>query len=86
MELLVGSKSDSYDNALAETINGLYKAELIYRRAPWKTKEAVELATAKWAAWFNNHRLLKPIGFILPAETEANYHRQIASQATAVAA
>ena len=67
----MGSKGDSYDNALAETINGLYKAELIRRRAPCKTKEAVELATLEWAAWFNNHRLLEPIGYIPPAEAEA---------------
>jgi len=82
----VGSKGDSYDNALAETINGLYKAELIHRRAPWKTKEAVELATLQWVAWFNHHRLLEPIGYIPPAEAEANYYRHLASQATAVAA
>ena len=56
VEPSVGSKGDSYDNALAETINGLYKAELIHRRAPWKTKEAVELATLEWVAWFNNRR------------------------------
>lgn len=74
----VGSKGDSYDNALAETINGLYKAELIHRRGPWKTKEAVELATLEWVAWFNNHRLLAPIGYIPPAEAEANYYRQLA--------
>ena len=79
-------KGDSYDNALAETINGLYKAELIHRRAPWKTKEAVELATLEWVAWFNNHRLLEPIGYIPPAEAEANYYRQLASQAATVAA
>ena len=60
IEPSVGSKGDSYDNAMAETINGLYKAELIHRRAPWKTKEAVELATLEWVAWFNHHRLLKP--------------------------
>ena len=82
----VGSKGDSYDNALAETINGLYKAELIHRRAPWKTKEAVELATLEWVAWFNNHRLLAPIGYIPPAEAEANYYRNLASQTAAVAA
>ena len=63
-------------NALAETINGLYKAELIHRRAPWKTREAVELATLEWVSWFNNHRLLEPIGYIPPAEAEANYWRQ----------
>ena len=85
VEPSVGSKGDSYDNALAETINGLYKAELIHRRAPWKTKEAVELATLEWVAWFNNHRLLEPIGYIPPAEAEANYYRQLASQAAEMA-
>jgi hypothetical protein len=80
----VGSRGDSYDNALAETINGLYKAELIHRRAPWKTKEAVELATLEWVSWFNHHRLLEPIGYIPPAEAEANYYRQLAEQATSV--
>ena len=84
IEPSVGSKGDSYDNALAETINGLYKAELIHRRAPWKTKEAVELATLEWVAWFNNHRLLEPIGYIPPAEAEANYYRQLAVQNTEV--
>jgi len=86
VEPSVGSKGDSYDNALAETINGLYKAELIHCRAPWKTKEAVKLATLEWVAWFNNHRLLEPIGYIPPAEAEANYYRQLANQAAAVAA
>ena len=78
----VGSKGDSYDNALAETINGLYKAELIHRRAPWKTKESVwNWPPLEWVAWFNNHRLLEPIGYIPPAEAEANYYRQLANQA-----
>ena len=76
IEPSVGSVGDSYDNALAETINGLYKAELIHRRAPWKSKKAVELATLEWVSWFNHHRLLEPIGNIPPAEAEANYHRQ----------
>ncbi|WP_285414738.1 IS3 family transposase [Variovorax sp. efr-133-TYG-130] len=80
IEPSVGSKGDSYDNALAETINGLYKAELIHRRAPWKTKEAVDFATLEWVSWFNHHRLLEPIGYIPPAEAEANYYRQLASQ------
>ena len=71
----------SYDNALAETINGLYTAEMIHRRAPWKTKEAVELATLEWVSWFNHHRLLEPIGHIPPAEFEANYYRQLAESA-----
>ena len=85
LEPSVGSRGDSYDNALAETINGLYKAELIHRRAPWKTKEAVELATLEWVAWFNHYRLLEPIGYIPPAEAEANYYRQLAEGATSVA-
>ncbi len=64
IEPSVGSRGDSYDNALAETINGLYKAELIHRRAPWKTKESLELATLEWVSWFNHHRLLEPTGYI----------------------
>ena len=76
IEPSVGSTGDSYDNALAETINGLYKAEIIHRHGPWKTREAVELATLEWVAWFNHHRLLEPIGYIPPAEAEANYWRQ----------
>jgi len=82
IEPSVGSTGDSYDNALAETINGLYKAEVIHRRGPWKTRETVELATLEWVSWFNHHRLLEPIGYIPPAEAEANYWRQQA-QATA---
>ena len=85
IEPSVGSRGDSYDNALAETINGLYKAELIHRRAPWKTREAVELATLEWVAWFNHVRLLEPIGYIPPAEAEANYYRQLAEQAKSAA-
>lgn len=77
----VGSRGDSYDNALAETINGLYKTELIHRCAPWKSRESVELATLEWVAWFNHHRLLEPIGYIPPAEAEANYYRQLPGQA-----
>ena len=76
IEPSVGSTGDSYDNALAETINGLYKAEIIHRRGPWKTREAVELATLEWVSWFNNHRLLEPIGYIPPAEAEVNYWRE----------
>jgi transposase InsO family protein len=79
----VGSTGDSYDNALAETINGLYKAEVIHRRGPWKTREAVELATLEWVSWFNHHRLLEPIGYIPPAEAEANYWRQKGTVRTA---
>ncbi len=83
IEPSVGSKGDSYDNALAETINGLYKAELIHRRGPWKTREAVELATLEWVSWFNHQRLLEPIGYIPPAEAEAHYYRQFTEQAKA---
>ena len=81
IEPSVGSKGDSYDNALAETINGLYKAEVIHRRGPWKTKQAVELATLEWVSWFNHHRLMGPLGNVPPAEFEANYHQQRAGQA-----
>ncbi len=77
IEPSVGSRGDSYDNALAETINGLYKAEMIHRRGPWKTKASVELATLEWVSWFNHHRLLAPIGYIPPAEAEENYYRQL---------
>jgi transposase InsO family protein len=78
IESSVGSVGDSYDNALAETINGLYKAKVIHRRS-WKNREAVELATLDWVDWFNHKRLLEPIGNIPPAEAEANYHRQQAA-------
>lgn len=84
IEPSVGSKGDSYDNALAETINGLYKAEVIHRRGPWKTKQAVELATLEWVAWFNHHRLMGPLGHVPPAEFETHYHRQRAGQAATV--
>jgi putative transposase len=81
VERWVGSKGDSNDNALAETINGLYKAEWIHRRAPWKTKESLELTTLEWVSWFNHHRLLEPIGHITPVEAEANYYRHLAERA-----
>ncbi len=80
IEPSVGSKGDSYDNALAETINGLYKAELIHRRAPWKTPESVELATLEWVSWFNHRRLLSSIGYVPPAEVEAAYYQQQEAQ------
>ena len=70
----VGSVGDSYDNALAESINALYKAEVIHRRGPWRSLEAVEYATLEWVDWFNNRRLLEPIGNIPPAEAEARYY------------
>jgi transposase InsO family protein len=82
IEPSVGSKGDSYDNALAETINGLYKAELIHRQS-WKSREAVELATLKWVHWYNHQRLLGSIGYIPPAEAEANFYRQQTGQAIA---
>ncbi|MBG57532.1 MAG: IS3 family transposase [Porticoccus sp.] len=81
----VGSKGDSYDNALAETINGLYKAELIHRGGPWKSRESVELATLTWVSWFNHQRLMASLGYIPPAEAEANYYMQLNSQ-SAIAA
>lgn len=76
VEPSVGNTGDSYDNALAETSNGLYRTEIIHRRGPWKTREAVELATLEWVSWFNHHCLLVPVGYIPPAEAEANYWRQ----------
>lgn len=74
IEPSVGSVGDSYDNALAETINGLYKAEVIHRRGPWRSFEAVEFATLEWVDWFNTRRLLEPIGNIPPAEAEERYY------------
>ena len=74
IEPSVGSVGDSYDNALAETINGLYKAEVIHQRGPWRSFEAVEYATLEWVDWFNHRRLREPIGYIPPAEAEANYY------------
>jgi putative transposase len=74
IEPSVGSVGDSYDNALAETINGLYKAEVIHRRGPWRSCDAVEFATLEWVDWFNNRRLLEPIGNIPPAEAETRYY------------
>jgi putative transposase len=77
IEPSVGSVGDSYDNALAETINGLYKAELIHRRGPWRSFEAVEFATLEWVDWFNHRRLLQPIGNIPPAEAEHRYYAML---------
>jgi putative transposase len=74
IEPSVGSVGDAYDNALAETINGLYKTEVIRRRSSWKTMEEVEMETLKWVDWFNNRRLLEPIGNIPPVEAEENYY------------
>lgn len=72
----VGSIGDSYDNALAESVIGLFKTEVIRRQGPWRNLEAVEFATLSWTAWFNNHRLLEPIGYVPPAEHEQAYYRR----------
>jgi putative transposase len=83
VEPSVGSVGDSYDNALAETINGLYKAEVIHRRGPWRSFDAVEFATLEWVSWFNNRRLLEPIGNIPPAEAEERYYAMLDAPAMA---
>jgi len=77
IEPSVGSVGDSYDNALAETVIGLFKTEVIHRRGPWRTCEAVEFATLEWVDWFNKRRLLEPIGNIPPDEAEARFYAQI---------
>ena len=77
----VGNTGSAYDNALAETVIGLYKTEVIYNRGPWKTKASVELATLEWVAWFNHQRLLESIGDIPPTEAEERYYRQLAAPA-----
>jgi putative transposase len=74
----VGSRGDSYDNALAESVIGLFKTEVIRRKGPWKHLEAVEFATLEWVDWFNHRRLLEPIGYVPPAEYEARYDEQTA--------
>jgi putative transposase len=83
VEPSVGSVGDSYDNALAETINGLYKAEVIHRCGPWRSFEAIEFATLEWVDWFNNRRLLEPIGNIPPAEAEERYYAMLEPSAMA---
>ena len=80
IESSVGSVGDSYDNALAETINGLFKAEVIWPRGPWKNLDAVEYATLEWVDWFNNRRLLEPIGNVPPAEFEQAYYDELERQ------
>ena len=84
IEASVGSTGDSYDNALAETINGLYKTEVIRHRSPWRNIDDVEFSTLEWVDWFNNRRLLEPIGNIPPAEFEMAYYRQLRESADAV--
>ncbi len=78
IECSVGSRGDAYDNALAETVIGLFKTEVIRRRGPWRSLEAVEFATLEWVDWFNHRRLLEPIGYLPPAEFEARYYEQAA--------
>jgi putative transposase len=83
IEPSVGSVGDSYDNALAETINGRFKAEVIHRQGTWRSFEAVEYATLQWVDWFNNRRLLEPIGNVPPAEAEANFYAILETEAMA---
>jgi putative transposase len=78
----VGSRGDSYDNALAESVIGLFKTEVIQRKGPWRHLEAVEFATLTWVDWFNTRRLLEPIGYVPPAEYEAQYYEQLRQPAT----
>ena len=78
----VGSRGDSYDNAMAESIIGLFKTEVIQRKGPWRHLEAVEFATLTWVDWFNTRRLLQPIGYVPPAEYEARYHQQLREAVT----
>lgn len=80
----VGRRGDSYDNALAETIIGLYKTEVIRHQGPWRTIDMVEYATLEWVDWFNNRRLLEPIGDIPPAEKEIEYYSQMKESTIAV--
>ena len=78
IELSVGSRGDAYDNALAESVIGLFKTEVIRRCGPWRSLEAVEFATLDWVDWFHHRRLLEPIGYVPPAECEARYYEQAA--------
>jgi transposase InsO family protein len=82
IEPSVGSRGDSYDNALAESVIGLFKTEVIQRKGPWRHLEAVEFATLDWVDWFNTRRLLEPIGYVPPAEYEAQYYAAIRQQST----
>ena len=81
IEPSVGSTGDSYDNALAESVIGLFKTEVIRRRGPWKGLEDVEFATLQWVAWFNSKRLLEPLGYVPPAEYELAYYERQTAQA-----
>jgi transposase InsO family protein len=82
IEPSVGSRGDSYDNALAESVIGLFKTELIHRRGPWRGVEEVEFATLEWVWWFNHHRLLEPLGYLPPAEYEEHFHHSAATNST----
>ena len=82
IEPSVGSVGDSHDNALAETLNGLYQAEVIHRQS-WKNREAVELATLTWVNWFKHRRLFEPLGHRPPAKAEAAYYAQVTESALA---
>jgi putative transposase len=77
----VGSRGDSYDNALAESIIGLFKTEVIHRKGPWRHLEGVEFATLTWVDWFNTRRLLEPLGYVPPAEYEARYYERLERRA-----
>lgn len=79
----VGSPGDSYDNALAETVIGLFKAEVVRRLGPWRSLEAVELATLAWVNWLDHRRLLEPIGFVPPAQAEAAFYNVLESEPAA---
>ena len=81
IEPSVGSVGDPYDNALAESVIGLFKTEVIWRRGPWRTVEDVEFATLEWVDWFNTQRLLEPIGYVPPAEYEAAFHQELEAMA-----
>ncbi len=83
IEPSVGNVGDSYDNALAETINGRFKAEAIRRRGQWRSFDAVEYATLEWMDWFNNRRILEPIGNIPPAEAETNFYADLETETMA---
>lgn len=80
IESSVGSKGDSYDNSLAESVIGLFKTEVIRRRNPWHGPEDVEFATPEWVWWFNHHRLLEPLGYVPPVEYEEAFYRRQETQ------
>jgi transposase InsO family protein len=83
IEPSVGSRGDSYDNALAETVIGLFKTEVIHRDGPWRGLDDVEYATLEWVTWFNTQRLLEPLGYLPPAEYEEQFHRTQTAHAVA---